>query len=149
MFLDWSVALFSATMMVYLWLLCHTGNICYRNATAGYWIDIVKSLSYIFKRNITILYFDRISSSKLVYLIFKVIAQAINTQVPRYLLFCEGGISSAVALGGYKAYTLYRDNVVYIAMKFVKFTLQVNNTQKVFFAFNIHLTFKWHEMDRL
>ena len=50
-----------------------------------------------------------------------------NTQVPRYLLFCEGGIFSthALTLVGWK---LYRDNVVYFALKFILFTLQVINT---------------------
>ena len=53
-----------------------------------------------------------------------------KTIVTRYMLFCEAGIFSAHALTlvGYKAYTLYRDNVVYVALKFISSTLQVNNT---------------------
>ena len=48
-----------------------------------------------------------------------------STQGPRYLLFCEGGSFSAHAL---KAYTLYRDTVVYVALTFISLTLQVKNT---------------------
>ena len=39
-----------------------------------------------------------------------------NTQVPRYMLFYEGGIFGAHAL---KAHTQYRDNVVNVALKFI------------------------------
>ena len=49
----------------------------------------------------------------------------LNTQVPRHLLFCEGGIFSAhtLTLVGTKL-TPY----IWIALKFISFTLQVKNT---------------------
>ena len=52
----------------------------------------------------------------------------LNTQVPRYLLFYEGDIFSVHALTfvGKKSYTLYKDNVVNAAYKYILITLQVS-----------------------
>ena len=52
-----------------------------------------------------------------------------NTQVPRYLLFCEGGIYSThgTHIGGYKAHILYRENVVNVVKKYISLILQINN----------------------
>ena len=36
----------------------------------------------------------------------------INTQVPRYLLFCEGGIYAHTSMGTKLSYILFRENVV-------------------------------------
>ena len=52
-------------------------------------------------------------------------------EVSRNLLFFEGGVLVPTHSHRWEqVYTLYRDTVVNVALKYISFILQVNNTQK-------------------